>query len=112
MPYRNALRDNFRRFMDVNDAEMRQYAKDYSQRYRPQGQYAAADDLGMDEIGFDDQGNAYIIGSEQDPNYGQQMQPPVYEEPTEQPQDGYNPESGFGAILNRKRAIQEALKAQ
>jgi hypothetical protein len=112
MPYRNALRDNFRRFMDVNDAEMRMYAQQRMQQYQPQGMYAAADAsaLSMDDIGYDEQGNLVIL-SEQ-PQYQEDlsgvrfsMPPRPQVEPT-----GYNPEAGLNAIQRRRQAIAEALE--
>jgi len=116
MPYRNALRDNFRRYMDVNDAEMRQYAQQYAQRYQPQGYYAAAEEvepLDMGELVFPENGEPYILGSAQDPNM-QQMEPMQGAGMAipQQPETYYEAEDIFDNINAKKRAIAEALRGQ
>ena len=110
MPYRNALRDNWMRYQDANDAEMRMYSQERAMS-QPQGRYAAAEAeaLSMDDIGYDAEGNMIILGQQQyQPDLGGQMMamPPM-------PQgqgDPYSPGSGGDAIRRRNEELAKALE--
>lgn len=67
MPYRNALRDNFDRFQEANDAEMRMYARERMAQ-RPEPMYAQNGGLSMSDIGYDEQGNLVILSEQPNPN--------------------------------------------
>jgi hypothetical protein len=108
MPYRNALRDNWRRFNDANDAEMRMYAQERAMS-QPQGRYAAteAEALSMDDIGYDAQGNLVILGQQQ-PGYNadNRMQMPQIPQQMLQNQE----EQGMNNIELRRRRMAEQLQ--
>lgn len=111
MPYRNALRDNFQRYMDANDAEMRMYAREYTQRYQPQGQYAASEvgAMSLDDIMFDEQGNL-IMADSLPQQFDSTVRQPMPQRPIQQPQNGYGVRTGVDAITNRRQAIIDALQ--
>lgn len=112
MPYRNALRDNWRRYQDTLDSEARQYARDFMMQAQPVGMYAAAEPLSLSDIGYDENGNMIILSDRTNPNVyqGRRAMPPAPTAQQSAPNNyNFNPEEGLNAIQERRRALAEAL---
>ncbi len=107
MPYRNALRDNWQRFNDANDAEMRMYARERAMS-QPQGMYAANGGLSMDDIGYDAQGNLVILSEQVDPNMyaGRRAMPQRPVQAAVLPQD----DTSLSNIERNRAALAAALR--
>lgn len=103
MPYRNALRDNWQRYQDANDAEMRMYARERMQNVSPQGAYAG--------VSMDDMFRMLQGGDPED--LRRQQEQPVYVPQEQLPVEtgvysGYNTPSSEADIARRRAMVAEA----
>lgn len=111
MPYRNALRDNWQRFQDANDAEMRMYARESMASAQPMGEYAGGS-LSSSDLYTGPDGSMRIRGIDYgDGILGPEQMGAVAQQPAmQQANVNYDPRAGLSAIERRKAELAAALQ--